>query len=189
MCLSQLADGVLNERTYDARDRFERLFAALLNTRTLPNPDMPSVTACEQLAHAEARQLQAVALTHSKQLLDLPRHSNYSRHVIGTDGPWMGFICRWEPNTCSPVHGHPCFAYYQVLLGEFSMDLYATTENRMAKHTITQKMNDSDCIWQRGKPGCYDNFVHKVRTHETGGFTLHLFSENPSLGEHFAVIK
>ncbi len=186
MCLKPLDCGILNNRTFDARGQFEDLFEALLTIRTLPRPALPEVSASELINNGKADQLQTLALSHSQQLHKLPRHTKYSRHVIGTENTWMGFICRWEPGTCSPIHGHPSFAYYQVLQGEFSMDLYETSEQGLAKRTATTSLSDGHCIWQHGKPGCYDNFVHKVSTPDTGGFTLHLFSEDPSLGKHFS---
>jgi len=188
MCLKQLSSDILNDRTFDARDQFEGLFATLLSTRTLPDSDSPNIIASELLVDSKACQLQALAQSQSEKLSALARHSNYSRHVIGTDGTWMGFICRWEPNTCSAIHGHPCFAYYQVLSGNFAMDLYTTTDDGKVMHSHTEQMQKGDCIWKRGKSGCYDNLVHKVSASTTGGFTLHLFSENPSLGEHFSVV-
>jgi len=86
MCLKQLGPGVLNKRTFDARDQFEELFTALLSTRTLPETETPDVIASECLASREACQLQSLALSYSQKLYALPRHSNYSRHVIGTSG-------------------------------------------------------------------------------------------------------
>lgn len=186
MCLKPLDCGILNSRTFDARDQFKDLFDALLTTRKLPRAALPKVTASELIVAGQTSQLQTLALSYSQQLNELPRDTQYSRHVIGTEDSWMGFICRWEPGTCSPVHGHPSFAYYQVLQGEFSMDLYKTSREGLVERTGTSSLSDGNCIWQHGKPGCYDNFVHKVSTHDTGGFTLHLFSEDPSLGKHFS---
>jgi len=185
MCLEQLSSGILNKRTFDVRDQFTELFSALLSTRTLPDSDTPNATNSELLDNSQTSQLQAIALSHKQKILELPRHSNYSRHVIGTKGNWIGFICRWEPHVCSPIHGHPSFAYYHVLQGEFSMNLYTITSDRLAKYTDTKLLREGHCIWKHGKSGGYDNFVHKISTHDTGGFTLHLFSENPALGEHF----
>jgi len=188
MCLKPLGSGILNKRTFDARGQFDELFAALLSTRTLPDSDTPKVSTSELIDDSQIGQLQAMALSQSQQLIGLSRHKKYSRHVIGTDGTWMGFICRWEPRACSSIHGHPSFAYYQVLQGEFSMDLYTTSADGLARHTDTKQLSDGKCIWKHGKSGCYDNFVHKISTHDTGGFTLHLFSENPSLGQHYAEV-
>jgi len=187
MCLTQLDVGILDDRTFDARDRFSDLFATLLSTRTLPNLPTLDTVASEQLVDSNVSRLQVLAQTQYQQMLDLPRHEKYSRHVIGTDGTWIGFICRWEPHVCSSVHGHPSFAYYHVLKGDFSMDLFSTTYDEHAVHTKTTQMSEGDCIWQHGKPGCYDNFVHRVSTSNTGGLTLHLFSENPTIGKHLSL--
>ena len=186
MCLKPLGSDILNTHTFDARDQFKELFAALLSARKLPDSETPEVMASELIADCQTSQLQALAQSQSQQLRKLARGKQYSRHVIGTSGKWMGFICRWEPHTCSPIHGHPSFAYYHVLQGKFSMDLYTTAQEGLAKHIDTKQLSEGHCIWKRSKPGCYDNFVHKVNTHDSGGFTLHLFSENPALGQHFS---
>jgi len=66
-----------------------------------------------------------IALQHTKQLYALARHEQYSRHIIGTDGSWMGRVICWE------------------------------------------------------------NLVHRVKTSDEPGFALHLFSDDPSRGQHF----
>ncbi len=187
MCLSnrqsKLCSTTLNERTYDARERFSDVFQLLLQVRSLPQQHKYKQATVQSNSFAAALQTRLQA--QSDDLVSLPRHKQYSRHIIGTDKDWTGFICRWEPQVSSCIHGHPSFAYYQVIDGHFLMNLY----NVAPKHTVELKasepMANGDCIWQQGRAGYYDNLVHKVSTTKLAGFTLHLFSENPALGQHF----
>ncbi len=183
MCFSSLDDKVLDERTFDARDRFADVFDLLLAVRG----ESVSGDAC---VHSErdtglAAAIQFQMRDHDAVLSALPRHSQYSRHVIGTDENWIGFICRWEADAVSRVHGHPSFAFYQVIRGDFSMDLYKATSGSQAEWTSSRKMTAGDCIWRQGETGRYDNLIHRVSNGGQDGYTLHLFSENPSLGLGF----
>jgi len=65
------------------------------------------------------------------------------------------------------------------------MDLYDVSSDQHPRHSASKRLGEGDCVWQQGKPGCYDNLVHKVSSADTEGFTLHLFSENPALGQLF----
>ena len=184
MCVEQLPSDILNERTFDARHNFEDVFSELLKTRELCCNS--TAGAGYQLGSPIAFELQTLVKSKTQTLHELPRHQQYSRHVIGTDNNWIGFICRWEPQTVSSIHGHPSFAYYHVIEGKLTMDLYDTAHNGQAKLAETRQMTDGECIWSLGETDRYDNLVHKVSTTEKPGFTLHLFSENPASGQHYS---
>ena len=185
MCVEQgqLAPDILNERTFDARHNFEDIFSELIKIRKLYCN--ASVGAGYQWDSPIASDMQSLLQSKTQALQELPRHQQYSRHVIGTDSNWIGFICRWEPQTVSSIHGHPSFAYYQVIEGELIMDLYETSDNEQVKLTDTRQMVGGECIWSLGQIDQYDNLVHKVSTKEKPAFTLHLFSENPASGQHY----
>ncbi len=174
---------LFNDRTFDARDRFADVFSLLM--------DSSALTADTRYPQARVHQtelsqkLQALIASHTDTLHALPRDNHYSRHIIGIEESWMGVICRWEANTTSAIHGHPWFAYYQVLEGTLSMDLYEAVDEQHAKTVDTLHMDSGDSIWSKGDMGQYDNMIHKVSTQATEGFTLHLFSENPCLGNHY----
>lgn len=187
MCLNPLPKGILNARTFDARDRFEALFSALLAVRTLANAqDSRHINIAENRISSE---LQVIAQQHHKQLHALPRSEHYSRHIIGTDGDWIGYVLCWEKNATSSVHGHPDFAYYQVIEGEFEMDIYAPVSPETVEHTNSTTLKRGNIVWQQSEPGRYDNLVHRVKTKNTPGFTLHLFSDDPALGQQFRVVQ
>ncbi len=181
--LVPLDSALMDERTYDARAEFADVFSILLEARSLPlHTDLHQTSLMDKRI---ASQLQHQLDTLKSELQDLARHTHYSRHVIGTDGDWVGYVCRWEPHVSSCVHGHPSFAYYQVYAGNFDMELYDVCGINQIEHAENRSMQDGDCIWQQGNKNCYDNMVHKVVAKDSGGFTVHLFSENPALGQHF----
>jgi len=183
--LPLLDPSLLDDRTYDARDQFGDVFDLLLETRALPlHKDLHQTSLMDKRI---AAQLQSQLHTHQAQLQAFPRHAQYSRHIIGSEGDWVAYLCRWEPHVSSCIHGHPCFAYYQVYDGEFLMDLYEVRSSGVVEHSHCLSMKNGDSIWKQGKTNCYDNMVHSVSTKDKGGFTLHLFSENPALGLHFEV--
>jgi len=183
--LDKLDPALLNERTYDARNEFGNIFELLLKTRALSKK--PAADKSCVLENRLSSELQVLAMANNDKLYSLKRDEKYSRHIIGTDGEWIGFICRWEKQIQSAIHGHPSFAYYQVLEGEFSMDLYRPTSSDTAAHEHSIRLKRGDTIWNRGPKARYDNMVHKVSTTDTPGFTLHLFSEDPNRGQHFSI--
>lgn len=174
---------LLNHKTFDARHQFADVFERLLCTRDLSEQSEDEAHSIHE--NRLASELQALVLSNIDRLHALSRHSEYSRHIIGTEGEWVGYICRWEKQTASAIHGHPSFAYYQVLEGDFQMDLYNRAEGEIVTHDHSFSMTPGHAIWQKGPRASYDNLIHKVSTLDTPGFTLHLFSENPSRGRHF----
>ena len=178
-----LDPALLDERTYDARAEFADVFSLLLEARSLPlHADLHQTSLMDKRISSQV-QTQLDAL--KPELERLARHTHYSRHVIGTDGDWVGYVCRWEPHVCSCIHGHPSFAYYQVYGGKFDMELYDMCGFNKIEHAQSLSMHEGDCIWRQGNKDCYDNMIHKVSAKDSGGFTVHLFSENPALGQHF----
>lgn len=183
MCAQSPLEGILDERTFDARKAFTDVFELLLQWKEVPRQGDHDVH--DECKTGLALALQRQIARHKRKLTALPRHARYTRHVIGIDDSWMGYICRWEANAASEVHGHPSFAYYQVIGGEFAMDLYQATPDKHAQWTRTRQMRAGDCIWQQGKIGRCDNLVHKVSNGGQDGYTLHLFSDNPAVGQQF----
>lgn len=179
----KLDPGLLNQRTFDARNQFSELFELLLNVRSLGDQSNKQSTSI--LNNRISSELQVLVESRSELLYALPRAEQYSRHVIGIQDSWIGFICRWETQVESAIHGHPSFAYYQVLEGDFLMDLYKSVDVNSVKHERTLRMTRGENIWKQAPKLCYDNLIHKVSTQDSPGFTLHLFSENPCLGKHF----
>jgi len=132
--LTLRSGSMVDERTYDARERFAALFDVLVTLKD-------QCQAGDRALHSEsdtelASVIQASVGSYAGELSALPRHSHYSRHVIGIQGDWIGYICRWEPNSASCVHGHPSFAFYQVIQGAFAMDLYKATSTTRAQMAI-----------------------------------------------------
>jgi len=190
MCVTlprpKLRPNILNENTFDARDEFSDVFDLLLEARKLPTigDDQQRNTKEQKLAAS----LQSMITEDEDKLMSLTRHKRYSRHVIGTDGDWMGFVCRWENQINSAVHGHPSFAYYQVVKGKFQMDLYDALGDQQAQQTLTENMKGGDRIWRQGEKGCYDNMIHRVCSQEAHSFTIHLFSDDPAKGLHYNAV-
>ena len=143
MCVEQLSSNILNERTFDARHNFEDVFSRVTQNSAAVSQLKRRRTGY-QLDSPIASELQTLLESKKQTLNDLPRHQQYSRHVIGTDNDWIGFICRWEPQTVSSIHGHPSFAYYQVIEGELTMNLYDTTHSGQAVLAETRQMT----VWR-----------------------------------------
>lgn len=180
-----LDSALLDERTFDARADFHDVFDLLMCARALADRENLSDSAI--LENRIANELQILIQSNAQRLYKLPRDKRYSRHIIGTQNDWIGYVCRWEKQVASEIHGHPNFVYYQVLEGEFAMDLYKLDDTQTVKYDQSLNMNRGDTIWQSGPAKTYDNLIHRVSTGDSPGFTLHLFSEDPCMGKHFAL--
>lgn len=191
MCLARYIDNMLNERTFDARELFPTVFESLLHIRQLAETGEPDTQEIE----AVALEIDSLMAGMRGSLYSLSRHEQYSRHLIGIDDKWMAFVCRWEKGVSSCIHGHPSFAYYHVLEGIFQMDLYQSpqaqspqaqlAESQTLVHDNRLTLKKGNTIWGMGERDRFDNLIHKVSTQEQPGFTLHLFSDDPSKGVHF----
>ena len=184
MCIA--LDTILSDQqTHDARDKFANIFQQLMEAKVLTAnvADSP----CEQ-RKAIAAQLTELASSHEECLQTLPRHDTYSRHIIGTQDNWVGLICRWEQNITSTIHGHPAFAYYQVLGGRIAMELFKPVSASEATMVSTTEMCAGDNILSTQQEGQYDNLIHRIRTESPGVFTLHLYSDNPAKGQVFKAV-
>ncbi len=184
MCVA--LDSILaDKQTHDARDAFSPVFEQLLTTKTLrSNGIEPHCPHSKQLAS----RLSQVTLSYAEHLSTLPKHDTYSRHIIGAQDNWIGFICRWEKNVTSTIHGHPSFAYYQVLDGRIVMDMFEPVNETEAQHVSTCEMLPGDCIFSITREGQFDNLIHRVRTENSTVFTLHLYSDNPAKGRIFKAV-
>ena len=185
MCIA-LNTMLADQQTHDARGKFTPVFRQLLTAKALT----PSQTGAPCLLSKKvAADINELAHAHQEHLDALPRHDTYSRHIIGTDDDWIGFICRWEKNTTSSIHGHPSFAYYQVLNGSIAMDLFEPINENEARQTSTTIMHSGDSIFSITPEGQFDNLIHRVRTGNSLVFTLHLYSDDPSKGRIFKATK
>ncbi len=199
MCLTQFRPDLFNQQTFDASSQFSDVFEELLSARSYCDAE----GCTEEQEQDLSQRLQQLVAKDTQRLFDLPRHKSYSRHVIGVDEDWVAYICRWEKSTVSCVHGHPWFAYYQVLDGVLNMDIFEPVANdesndstnnsvgelAAVQHVQSRHMLPGDVAWSVGEKGRYDNLIHSVSTDQQPGFTLHLFSENPALGDNFRVVS
>lgn len=174
-----------DQQTHDARDTFAHVFHQLLAIKSLTSTQ--SGTTCKR-SRQLATDLNQLAYSHKERLHALPRHNTYSRHIIGIDQNWIGFICRWEQNITSSIHGHPSFAYYQVLDGRIAMDLFEPVNEVDARQVSTSNMCAGDSIISITPDEQFDNLIHRVRTLSATVFTLHLYSDNPAKGRIFKAL-
>jgi len=181
MCIT--IDEILTcKQTHDARDSFKDVFQQLLDARVLA--DNNSSKPCEH-SKLVADNLNQLAQANQDKLNALPRHDAYSRNIIGTDDNWIGFICRWEKDITSSIHGHPSFAYYQVLDGHLEMEIFEPINEVKAKQVSLSEMRSGDSIFSSTNEGQFDNLIHRVRTKDSSVFTIHLYSDNPAKGRVF----
>ena len=169
------------QQSYDACGQFAEVFDALLRGKELCDC---CTSQSDTLLKSISTDIESAFSNCQGKLADLARHPQYSRHKIGTDGNWTGLICRWEAGARSTVHGHPAFTLYYVLQGKFTMDLFDTKDGKSAIYNTSKQLSCGDSFWEYGNEGRYDNLIHRVGALEHG-YTLQLFSEDPSLGQVF----
>lgn len=172
------------QQTFQAGTQFQSLFETLLEARKLQ--ECSTIDQKQQAESNLAAKLTAKTSLITGQLEELVCHPEYSRHVIGIRDGWTGIICRWQRGSLSPIHGHPAFTFYHVIGGLFAMDIYQRTVGKRVKPEDHRLLAAGDSFWENGKEGQYDNLIHRVWA-KSGGFTLHLFSDDPAKGECFYV--
>ncbi len=177
---------IAKQQTFDACRVFGDVFQLLLNVRELSTT--PGELGSRQ-SKKMVEDLGLLTLAYEKELDALPRFGPYSRHIIGREKNWTGLICRWEKHVSSSIHGHPAFAYYQVLEGCIDMDFFEPINDFEARKVSSKKMCTGDAMFSTAGEDRYDNLIHRVRTLESPVFTLHLYSDNPAKGRVFKIAK
>ncbi|MDJ1169126.1 hypothetical protein PMG71_06775 [Roseofilum sp. BLCC_M154] len=110
----------------------------------------------------------------------------YTRNYMAREKPnedqgFEALIIRWDKRAKTPVHGHPTFSFYHVITGLFNMEIFTDTGKDGWHLQKTQLFCPSDTTWFLGKPGRYDNFIHRITCLEPG-HTFHIYSDNAQKG-------
>lgn len=124
-------------------------------------------------------------------LSELPfQTGSYTRNRIaqesmGYDQSFEALIMYWDQNVETPVHGHPAFSFYYVMSGCFYMENFTQSSANQICLTSKRVLYPGEMLWSIGKPGRYDNFIHKVTCLEKG-HTFHIYSEDAKKGKDFS---
>lgn len=109
----------------------------------------------------------------------------YTRNWIARESTkqpgFEALIMRWDHQVKTSIHGHPAFSFYHVISGVFEMELFSFETNDYLKLEKIQRFYSSDTTWFLGKPGRYDNFIHRITCLEAG-YTFHVYSEDAQKG-------
>ncbi len=124
---------------------------------------------------------------HEKiNLHDVPCElGTYSRNSILYDEiqPWEIVITRWNTGDFSAIHGHPAFALYYPLIGQYEMDIYNLHHENL-EFDKRLSLNPLDFVYNIGEIGIYNHYIHQVFANQPS-ITLHVYSEHASKGQKF----
>ena len=116
--------------------------------------------------------------------------ATYKRTVLGIEktlqaSGFEALLLHWKKGAKTPIHGHPHFAYYNILSGTCRMTFYKKTSNGNLKETSTGLLRADDFIYSQAiNKNTYENLIHSVECLEES-FSLHLYSDNALKGKVF----
>ena len=125
----------------------------------------------------------------------LPAYDNYlpdsyARAYVGRceDTGWEAIVMSWTEGNPSTIHGHPTFAMYYFLEGEFKLELFEKVDDHTAKLVDTLYINEPKCLYAIGPEGRYDNHIHRISCVNGKGRSLHIYSDDALKGHTYTKV-
>jgi len=131
------------------------------------------------------KKVTAFLLKHPIPMTDFPLiKGTYSRTIFfRSDNGFEAMAARWSRGTTSPIHGHPYYTLYYVVNGRLGIDNYKKAADRIEK-TTSEILSRDQFLSFTGKPGTFDNHIHKVEAIEET-LSIHISSNDATKGEVF----
>lgn len=112
----------------------------------------------------------------------------YSRFYLGRDGAtgWEALMMCWEKGSATTIHGHPCFAAYNFASGRFRIELFDLDDAKGLQPTGVEEVVAGDGFFAIGRPGAFDNHIHRITCLSDVGHSLHVYCGDARKGVVFA---
>lgn len=114
--------------------------------------------------------------------------SAYSRTYLGRSASgWEAIVMGWKRGNTTSVHSHPQFAGYNFADGEFRVEIFEPVGESRARLVETLEVKAPLSLFSVGKPGQFDNHIHRITCLSEEGHSLHIYSDDALRGLTYAV--
>ena len=91
-------------------------------------------------------------------------------------------MSRQEANRTS-IHAHPQFAGYLFADGRFRLEIFEPAGGGTARPVQSAEVEAPCAFFAIGKPGCFDNHIHRITCLRPTGHSLHVYSDDALRGK------
>jgi hypothetical protein len=116
---------------------------------------------------------------------DFPQVSGtYSRTIITrTDHGFEAMAARWSRGIETAVHGHPDYAFYQLVEGKVGVENFVRTKTGL-ECTGKQLLSPGDYLCMTGVQKTFDNAIHRISALQES-LSVHVYSDDALKGACF----
>ena len=89
----------------------------------------------------------------------------------------------WQDGNRTSIHAHPQFAGYHFADGRFRLEIFEPAGDGTARPVHSAEVEAPCAFFAIGKPGCFDNHIHRITCLSPTGHSLHVYSDDALRGE------
>ena len=109
----------------------------------------------------------------------------YRRTYLGRspEPGWEAIVMSWQEGNRTSIHAHPQFAGYHFADGRFRLEIFEPAGDGTARPVHSAEVEAPCAFFAIGKPGCFDNHIHRITCLSPTGHSLHVYSDDALRGE------
>ena len=96
---------------------------------------------------------------------------------------WEAIVMSWQEGNRTSIHAHPQFAGYHFADGRFRLEIFEPAGDGTARPVHSAEVEAPCAFFAIGKPGCFDNHIHRITCLSPTGHSLHVYSDDALRGE------
>lgn len=112
----------------------------------------------------------------------------YRRTYLGRspETGWEAIVMSWQEGNRTSIHAHPQFAGYHFADGRFRLEIFEPAGDGTARPVHSAEVEAPCAFFAIGKPGCFDNHIHRITCLSPTGHSLHVFRTTHSAARYTA---
>ena len=109
----------------------------------------------------------------------------YRRTYLGRspETGWEAIVMSWQEGNRTSIHAHPQFAGYHFADGRFRLEIFEPAGGGTARPVQSAEVEAPCAFFAIGKPGCFDNHIHRITGLRPTGHSLHVYSDDALRGK------
>ena len=111
----------------------------------------------------------------------------YRRTYLGRspETGWEAIVMSWQEGNRTSIHAHPQFAGYHFADGRFRLEIFEPAGGGTARPVQSAEVEAPCAFFAIGKPGCFDNHIHRITCLSATAHSLHVYSDDALRGMTF----
>lgn len=101
---------------------------------------------------------------------------------------WEAIVMSWKEGNRTSIHAHPQFAGYHFADGRFRLEIFGPAAGDAVRLIERVEVEAPCAFFAIGKPGCFDNHIHRITCLSGTGHSLHVYSDDALRGEVYKTV-